>query len=90
MSSLLEKIRAKPESFRKTLFWLVVIFLGVVFFGFWIILVRQRVAGFTNERLRQDLNLPALQEQFDKRPKLEMPEININGLLATPTPSVKQ
>jgi hypothetical protein len=73
-----------------------VIFFGIAFFGFWLLIVKQQVDSFNKDKIRQDLNFPQLEEQFKNMPKLELPEINqedlkqIEDLLkeeaVTPTP----
>ena len=57
-----------------------VIFFGIAFFGFWLLIVKQQVDSFNKDKVRQDFNLPQLEEQFKNLPKLELPEINQEDL----------
>jgi len=76
MNDFLEKIRQKSKEERKAIFWILVIFFGIAFFGFWLLTVKQQVDSFNKDKIRQDLNLPQLEEQFKNLPKPEFPEIN--------------
>jgi len=80
MNDFLEKIRQKSKEERKAIFWILVIFFGIAFFGFWLLTVKQQVDSFNKDKVRQDFNLPQLEEQFKNLPKLELPEINQEDL----------
>ena len=76
MNDFLEKIRQKSKEERKAIFWILVIFFGIAFFGFWLLTVKQQVGSLNKDKIRQDFNLPQLEEQFRNLPKLKLPEIN--------------
>ena len=80
MNDFLEKIRQKSKEERKAIFWILVIFFGIAFFGFWLLTVKQQVDSFNKDKVRQDFNLPQLEEQFKNLPKLKLPEINQEDL----------
>ena len=80
MNDFLEKIRQKSKEERKAIFWIFVIFFGIALFGFWLLTVKQQVDSFNKDKVRQDFNLPQLEEQFKNLPKLELPEINQEDL----------
>ena len=80
MNDFLEKIRQKSKEERKAIFWILAIFFGIAFFGFWLLTVKQQVDSFNKDKVRQDFNLPQLEEQFKNLPKLKLPEINQEDL----------
>lgn len=55
MRKFLEKIQNKPEKFKKTILWTIIIIIGVIFFSVWINLVGIRVASQENAKIFPDL-----------------------------------
>ena len=80
MIDFFKKLQQKSKAERKTIFWILVIFLGIAFFGFWLLTVKRQVDSFNKDKIRQNFNLPQLEEQFKSLPKLELPEINQEDL----------
>ncbi len=76
MNDFLKKIQQRPEAERKMIFWILVILFGIVFFGFWLLIIKQQVDSLNKDKIRQDLNLLQMQEQFKSLPKLELPKID--------------
>jgi hypothetical protein len=74
------------------IFWILVISLGIMFFGLWVLTVKQRIDNLNEGKIQQDFNLPILEEQFKDLPKLELPKIDpqelkqIEDLFKVPTP----
>ncbi|MDP3093915.1 MAG: hypothetical protein Q8N16_04150 [bacterium] len=73
---ILKRIQERPEAERKTIFWVLAVILGVLFFGGWLAITKERLAGINKEKVRQDLRLPELEEELSKLPKLEMPKFD--------------
>lgn len=78
--SLLKKIQGQPESTRKIIFWFLVIVLGVLFFGLWIFLAKQRMAKLDQNKLNLDIKLPQLEDRLKNLPSFNTPKIDENQL----------
>lgn len=76
MNDFLKKLRQKSKAERKTIFWILVIFFGIAFFGFWLLTVKRQVDSLNKDKIRQDFNLPQLEEQLKNLPKPELPKID--------------
>ena len=76
MNDFLKKLQQKSKAERKTIFWILVIFFGIAFFGFWLLTVKRQVDGLNKNKIRQDFNLPQLEEQLKNLPKPELPKID--------------
>ena len=64
IADILKKIQAKPQPFRKAVFWLALTVLAIFFFCIWLVSFRSRVADFNPEKFRQELKLPELTPVF--------------------------
>ena len=73
---ILKRIQERPEAERKAIFWVLAVILGILFLGGWLAITKERLAGVNKEKVRQDLKLPELEEEFNKLPKLEMPKFD--------------
>ena len=73
---ILKRIQEGPEAERKAIFWALAVILGVLFFGGWLAITKERLTNINKEKVRQDLKLPELEEEFNKLPKLEMLEFD--------------
>jgi len=76
MNDFLKKVRQKSKAERKTIFWILVIFFGIAFFGFWLLIVKRQVDSLNKNKIKQDFNLLQLEEQLKNLPKLELPKID--------------
>ncbi len=80
MASFLEKIQKRPESERKIIFWALVVILGVLFFGGWLLALKQNLKSINQDKLRQELRVEDLEKQLKDLPKVELPKIDENQL----------
>ena len=76
MNDFLKKIQQRSEDERKTIFWVLVILFGAVFFGLWLLMIKQQVSSLNKDKIRQELNLPQLEEQFKNLPRPELPKFD--------------
>lgn len=58
------------------IFWALVILFGIVFFGLWLLMIKRQVDSLNKDKIRQDLNLPQLEEHFKNLPKSELPKFD--------------
>ena len=96
MTGFFKKLQQKSKAERKMIFWVLVIFFGIAFFGFWLLTVKRQVDSLNKDKIKQDFNLPQLEEQLKNLPKLKLPEIDqqelkqledlLNEETVTPTP----
>ena len=80
MASFLEKIQKRPESERKIIFWVLVIIFGILFFGGWLLALKENLKGINQNKLRQELRISDLEKQLKELPKVELPKIDENQL----------
>jgi len=73
--NFLERIQNLPERKRKTIFWLIVIIIGISAFVWWAKNLETRLKSFKSEKIKEELHLPELEEELENLPKFEMPEI---------------
>jgi len=76
IGDFLKKIQQRSEIERKRIFWLLVILFGIIFFGLWILTVKQQINSLNKNKIRQELNLPQLEKQFKNLPKPELPKFD--------------
>lgn len=75
---ILRKVQKLPEGKRKIIFWLLLIIIGVGLVSFFIRNTQKRFENFEGGDLKEDLQLPKLEEELDNLPELpnfEMPEL---------------
>ncbi|MDP2930247.1 MAG: hypothetical protein Q8N56_01395 [bacterium] len=63
-SDFLKKIQAKPLGEKKVIFFLFASVLGAACLGFWLLLAKQQLSRINANQLRQELNIPGLEEQL--------------------------
>ncbi len=80
MKSLLSKIQGLPEGKRKIIFWAVMIVLALILSGFYIKNAQKRIVNINTEKAKEELQLPYLEEELKKLPKIEIPEIEMPEL----------
>jgi hypothetical protein len=73
--NFLERIQNLPERKRKTIFWLIVIIIGISAFAWWAKNLETRIKSFKSEKIKEELQLPELEEELKNLPKFEIPEI---------------
>ena len=49
---------------------------GIGLFTLYIMNIKNKLAGFNSQDLKQQLNLPSLGEELNKIPKIELPNLN--------------
>ena len=74
--NVLNKIQNLPEKKRRTIFWLIVIIIGVSVFVWWAKNLEIRIKSFKLEKIKEELQLPKLEEGLKNLPKFEIPEIS--------------
>ncbi len=72
----IERIQNLPEEKRKTIFWLIVIIVGISLLIWWAKNLQMQIKSFQSEKIKEELQLPKLEEGFKSLPKFEMPEIS--------------
>ena len=75
--SIFKKIRNLPIHIRKITLWAIVIIIGLGLISWWIKNFQQRLKGLQTEELKEQFQLPALEEELKGLPKIEMPNIKI-------------
>jgi hypothetical protein len=73
--NFLNKIQNLPEEKRKTIFWLIVIIIGISLLIWWAKNLEMRIKGFESEKIKEELQLPKLEEELKNMPEFEIPEI---------------
>jgi len=74
MKNLLTKIQGLPESKKKIIFWLVMIFIGWGLFTFYIKNIQKRLKNFEPEKFKEELKLPSFEKELESLPKIEIPK----------------
>jgi len=74
--NFLNKIQNLPEEKRRTIFWLIIIIVGISLLIWWAKNLEMRIKSFKSEKIREELQLPKLEEELKSMPKFEMPEIS--------------
>ena len=64
----IERIQDLPEKKRKTIFWSIIVVVGISVFVWWVKNLEMRIKSFKSEELKEELKLPSLE--------IEMPEIS--------------
>jgi hypothetical protein len=72
----IERIQNLPEEKRKTIFWLIVIIVGISLLIWWAKNLQMQIKSFQSEKIKEELQLPKLEEELKSLPKFEMPEIS--------------
>ena len=74
--SILDKLQKQPEYIRKIILWGIIIIAGLGLGIWWMYNSYQKMQGFQREEFIEGVNLPSLEEELEKLPKIEMPEID--------------
>ena len=74
--NFLNKIQNLPEGKRKTIFWLIIIIVGISLLIWWAKNLEMRIKSFKSEKIKEELQLPKLEEELKSLPKFEVPEIS--------------
>jgi len=74
--NFLNKIQNLPEEKRKTIFWLIVIIVGISLLIWWAKNLETRIKSFKSEKIKEELQLLKLEEELKSLPEFEMPEIS--------------
>ena len=69
MKNLLLKIQSFPELIRKIILYSVIIILGLGLFNLYIKIVQKRLMDLQLEKLKEELQLPSLEEELRKYQK---------------------
>ena len=72
----IERIQNLPEEKRKTIFWLIVIIVGISLLIWWVKNLQMQIKSFQSEKIKEELQLQKLEEELKSLPKFEMPEIS--------------
>lgn len=72
----IERMQNLPEEKRKTIFWLIVIIVGISLLIWWVKNLQMQIKSFQSEKIKEELQLPKLEEELKSLPKFEMPEIS--------------
>lgn len=73
--NILEKIQNSPERIRKTIFWTVIIIVGIFLLVWWSRNTALRIESLRVKDLKEELRIPFLEEELKEMPKIETPEI---------------
>lgn len=74
--NFLNKIQNLPEGKRKTIFWLIIIIVGISLLIWWAKNLETKIKSFKSEKIKEELQLPKLEEELKSLPKFEVPEIS--------------
>jgi len=74
--NFLERIQNLPEEKRKIIFWLIVIIIGISVLAWWAKNLETRIKSFKSEKIKEELQLPKLEEELKSLPKFEVSEIS--------------
>jgi len=74
--SYLDYVRGLPEEKRKVIFWLAVIIIGISLFLGWVKSLEMKIKSFRTEKIKEELQLPKLEEELKSLPKFEVSEIS--------------
>ena len=70
----IERIQNLPEEKRKAIFWLTVIIVGISLLIWWAKNLQMQIKSFQSEKIKEELQLPKLEEELKSLPRFEMPE----------------
>ncbi len=73
--NLLNKIQNLPIQQRKIIFWSVMIMLSVSLSWFYIKNIQKRIKTINQKSIKEELQIPKLEEELKKLPKFEIPRI---------------
>jgi uncharacterized membrane protein YvbJ len=71
---ILQEIQNLPEQKKKIILWSVIIIIGVILLSFWFNNLQKKIKSFEMEELKEDLEIPSLEEELKN-----LPELKING-----------
>lgn len=74
---LLKKIQSQPENIKKIILWAVIIPFAVIILVIWVKDIQNKVNNFDVSSLKNQLQIPALEEDLSNLPKLEMPKVSL-------------
>jgi len=74
MKNLLFKIQSLPEFKRKIILWVIITILALTLLSFYIKNAQKRLKSFEVEKLKEELNLPFLEKELKKIPKIKIPK----------------
>jgi len=77
MRDLIKKIQELPEFKRKIILWSIIVILGLGLFSLYFKNIQRKLSSFEGEELKEELKLPALEEELKKLPKIETPKIEV-------------
>jgi len=72
--NFLQKLQNRSERERKIILWATVAIIGVISLSFLFDSFKKRLEDFKTEELKEDLEIPSLEEEFEN-----LPEFKING-----------
>lgn len=73
--SFLKKIQDQPKHIRKIIFWVIIIFLGIIFFFTWFYSLKGRLEEAKKREIFEQLKPPKFEEQLKTIPKIETPKL---------------
>lgn len=76
VSSFLQKIRSLPESRRKIILWTAVVIVGLGLTVWWVKNFQEKLKSFKKEEIKEQLQLPTLEEKLKTLPEIKIPEIS--------------
>ena len=68
--NILQKIQNLPETKRKIIFWCLIVVIGLVLLFFVFNNLQKRLAELEAENLKEELNIPLLEEELKNLPEL--------------------
>lgn len=73
--NFLTKIQNLPEKNRRIIFWSVVVIISLILLTFYVKNFQQRLKSFKIEEVKEQFQIPSLQEELKELPEIEMPKI---------------
>lgn len=76
-SKYLKRVQNLSLIKRKIIFWVIIIFFGLIFFIIWVRNIKQKINIFSKEKIFEEIKVPELEEKIKSLPKPEIPKTEI-------------
>lgn len=74
---MLKKVQNLPEVTRKIILWAIMVIMGVGLFTFFVKNIQKRFESIEGKKIKEEFQLPKLEEELKKMPEIEIPKIII-------------
>lgn len=77
MKDFIKKIQNLPEPKRKIILWATITIIGLGLFAVYIKNIQKKLSSFEAGKIKEELQIPFLEEKLKELPKFEMPKIEL-------------